>query len=124
MFTINGLVHAWKYRYTAAFLPATIQQAFRPGNTAYASLMELDRGIRTFAIPCHLMIDLQGTDQRPWSTDAPTALQQCSCIFMKETSEWMCTQALSAHNQCDHASLRPPISPSQVTDLVVIRVSS
>ncbi|KAK7686373.1 hypothetical protein QCA50_010597 [Cerrena zonata] len=78
--------HAWKYRYTAAFLPPTLRQAFSPCSPAYASLIELDRSIRTFPMPSHLLFDLQGTDQRPLSMDPSKALQQCACIFMKETN--------------------------------------
>ncbi|CAL1714732.1 unnamed protein product [Somion occarium] len=78
--------HAWKFRYTAAILPATLRHAFSPGNMPYTSLIELDRKIRTFPMPSHLQLDLQSTNQRSWSMDLPTALQQLGCIFMKETN--------------------------------------
>jgi len=78
--------HEWKHQYTATFLPPTLKLAFNITKVPYEKLVELDRSIRGYPVPPQLQSPFLGTDNRPWSGHAPTALMQYNTIVMKEAS--------------------------------------
>ncbi|KAI0060962.1 hypothetical protein BV25DRAFT_1870945 [Artomyces pyxidatus] len=77
--------HAWKFRYSAACLSIAVQRAFTVQPMTYASLLVLDKRIRTFPIPSHLQSPGQDSG-KPWNTDPTRAMQQCCVVCECESS--------------------------------------
>lgn len=76
----------WKYRHAAACLWPTIKLAAAEA-ASYDETMSLDRKIRTFPVPTHLQVSLQGSEVWQWSTDAGQAVQQYCIVADKELSK-------------------------------------
>ena len=82
------LVHSWKARYGAVILSASVQRAFAIHGSNYASLLELDKRIRTFPVPPHLQSPSESAEPgRGWNADPSRAMQQFCILCERESSE-------------------------------------
>ncbi|THH13451.1 hypothetical protein EW146_g6764 [Bondarzewia mesenterica] len=69
--------HGWKARYSAAVLSASVQRTFTIHGLNYASLLELDKRIRTFPVPPHLRCPSPNVEPgQGWNADPSRAMQQ------------------------------------------------
>ncbi|KAF9268994.1 hypothetical protein L218DRAFT_916484 [Marasmius fiardii PR-910] len=73
--------HAWKARYSASCLSISVQHIFITKKLPYTVLLDLDKKIRKFPVPAHLLPPLGPSDtEHSWSTDPGRAMQQyCLC---------------------------------------------
>ncbi|KAF8737756.1 hypothetical protein AX14_012328 [Amanita brunnescens Koide BX004] len=80
--------HAWKFRYAMACLAPTVQHTFSTRALPYASLLELDKTIRRFALPAHLRSPSRMPDtSKSWSLNPTRAMQQYCALCVRESSE-------------------------------------
>ncbi|KAF8269849.1 hypothetical protein EI94DRAFT_1573121, partial [Lactarius quietus] len=78
--------HAWKFRYSAVCLSTSVQLAFSVHRTSYSSLLELDKRIRSFPLPAHLLSPVHETGGRDWDADPSCAMQQFFPVCERESN--------------------------------------
>lgn len=78
--------HAWKFRYSAVCLSISVQLAFSVHRASYASLMELDKRIRSFPLPAHLLSPVHESGGRDWDVDPSCAMQQFFPVCERESN--------------------------------------
>lgn len=78
--------HAWKFRYSAVFLSISVQLAFSVHRTSYSSLLELDKRIRSFPLPAHLLSPVHETGGRDWDANPSCAMQQFFPVCERESN--------------------------------------
>ena len=86
--TDSKQVHAWKFRYSAVCLSISVQLAFSVHRASYSSLLELDKRIRSFPLPAHLLSPVHETGGRDWDADPSCAMQQFFPVCERESSEY------------------------------------
>ncbi|KAI9511610.1 fungal-specific transcription factor domain-containing protein [Russula earlei] len=78
--------HSWKFHYSAVCLSVSVQRAFSVKRESYSSLLELDRRIRSFPLPTHLLSPVYGTRNRDWDSDPSRAMQQFFAACERESN--------------------------------------
>lgn len=78
--------HAWKFRYSAVCLSISVQRAFSVHRASYSSLLELDKRIRSFPLPAHLLSPVHETGGRDWDADPSCAMQQFFPVCERESN--------------------------------------
>jgi hypothetical protein len=119
---ISSSVHAWKFRYAAVCLSASVQRTFSVHWESYSSLLELDKRIRSFPLPAHLC---QGheTGRRDWDANPSHAMQQFYAVCNRESSEYPSILS-SVLGQLTKMSMhRPYIHPQMLVRRSVTRLS-
>ena len=66
-----------------------MQLAFSVHRTSYSSLLELDKRIRSFPLPAHLLSPVHETGGRDWDADPSCAMQQFFPVCERESSEYI-----------------------------------
>ncbi|KAH9967272.1 fungal-specific transcription factor domain-containing protein [Russula dissimulans] len=78
--------HSWKFRYSAVCLSVSVQRAFSVHQESYASLLELDKRIRSFPLPTHVSSPAYETGRRDWDTNSSNAMQQYMAACSRESN--------------------------------------
>jgi hypothetical protein len=85
---ISSSVHSWKFRYAAVCLSASVQHTFSVRRESYSSILELDKRIRSFPVPAHLLCPAHETGGRDWDANPCHAMQQFFAACDRESSEY------------------------------------
>ncbi|KAI0272482.1 hypothetical protein BC834DRAFT_966502 [Gloeopeniophorella convolvens] len=78
--------HSWKFRYSAVCLSVSVQRAFAVHRASYASLLELDKRIRSFPSPAHLLSPAHEVGSRDWDANPTSAMQQFFLVCEREAN--------------------------------------
>ncbi|KAF9457528.1 fungal-specific transcription factor domain-containing protein [Collybia nuda] len=79
--------HAWKFRYAATCLSASVLHVFNTKPTPYSALLDIDKTIRKFPIPNHLRSPVRASEAgRSWSNDLSRAMQQYGALCVRESN--------------------------------------
>ncbi|GLB41965.1 putative fungal specific transcription factor [Lyophyllum shimeji] len=79
--------HAWKFRYSAQCLSASMEHLFSTTAPPYSALLSIDKVIRNCAIPKHLRCpDGQSDSAYSWSTEPARALQQYCALCVRDSN--------------------------------------
>ena len=82
-------VHSWKFRYSAVCLSISVQRTFSVYRESYSSVLELDKRIRAFPIPSHLLSPAHETGGRDWDANPSTAMRQFFTACERESSGYL-----------------------------------
>lgn len=77
--------YGWKFRFAATCLSQTVRYCMAHKTPNYSTFLELDRRIRTFPVPTHLISPMNESG-RGWPSDPAHAMQQYSVVVERESS--------------------------------------
>ena len=81
------LVHAWKFRYSAACLAISVEHVFSTKAPPYQALAGIEKKIHNFPVPPHLHAPERASNpSATWASDPRRALQQYCVLCVKESS--------------------------------------